>query len=320
MRICAPAVVLILCSAIFSGCFGTIGGLERNCDEQEYWMDIGEEYPYPGMQCDSGPTRVLSLTIFVYKDNDGVDYISDEESIAQGIVLINSVYSQHGITFSLGEIVWVDEAFPDAGEDSDGDYGEMVPIDALGSGFTEGYNHSGVNVVLVTDGWGAYSMYPFSTKEFYVTYARASTFTESYVPAHELGHFLGLYHTHHNSDNPNSDSDLGSALSWTQDWVVPADQCYRTGDFICGTPYDCYNFCEEAIGCSASDLYEEEKPGQDSGVEQCSAEEHSPSLTNLMSRYGDRSELTDDQGARARYFVQFMIENDRMGNQLVLVK
>lgn len=126
-------------------------------------MDIGEEYPYPGMQCDSGPTRVLSLTIFVYKDNDGVDYISDEESIAQGIVLINSVYSQHGITFSLGEIVWVDEAFPDAGEDSDGDYGEMVPIDALGSGFTEGYNHSGVNVVLVTDGWGAYSMYPCST-------------------------------------------------------------------------------------------------------------------------------------------------------------
>jgi hypothetical protein len=230
------------------------------------------------------------------------------------------VYNQHGIAFSLGEIVWVDEAFPEAGEDSDGDYGEMVPIDALGRNFTESYNHSGVNVVLVTDGWGAYSMYPFSTKEFYVTYARASTFAESYVPAHELGHFLGLYHTHHNSDNPNSDSDLGSALSWTQDWVVPAEQCYRTGDFICGTPYDCYNFCEEAIGCSASDLYEEEKPGQDSGVEQCSAEEHSPSLTNLMSRYGDRSELTEDQGARARYFVQFMIENDRMGNQLVLVK
>ena len=53
--------------------------ITRNCDEQKYWMDISEEYPYPGMQCDSGPTRVLSLTIFVYKDNDGVDYISDEE-------------------------------------------------------------------------------------------------------------------------------------------------------------------------------------------------------------------------------------------------
>ena len=321
MKICAPALVLILCSSIFSGCFATVGVLDRYCDEEEYWIDISEEHPYPGLDCDGGPIRVISLTIFVYKDNDGDDYISNEESIAQGIDLINSVYNQHGIEFALGEIVLVDQAFPEAGEDSDGEFGDMVPVDSLGSGFTERYNQSNVNVVLVTDGWGAYSMFPFYTREYYVTYVRASTFAESYIPAHELGHFLGLYHTHQNSDDPNSDSDLDRATIWTQDWVVPVDECYRTGDFICGTPYDCYNFCEEAIECSASDLYSEEKPGQeDSELEQCTAEEHSPSLTNLMSRYGDRSELTVDQGARARYFVQFMIETNRMGNQLVLVE
>ena len=38
-----------------------------------------------------------------------------------------------------------------------------------------------------------------------------------------------------------------------------------------------------------------------------------------MSRYGDRSVLTDDQGARARYFVQYMLDTGRMGNQLVAV-
>ena len=46
-------------------------------------------------------------------------------------------------------------------------------------------------------------------------------------------------------------------------------------------------------------LYSEEKPGQeDSELEQCTAEEHSPSLTNLMSRYGDRSELTSRSRTR----------------------
>ena len=105
------------------------------------------------------------MTIFVYKDNDGDDYISNEESIAQGIDLINSVYNQHGIEFALGEIVLVDQAFPEAGEDSDGEFGDMVPVDSLGSGFTERFNQSNVNVVLVTDGWGAYSMFPFYTRE-----------------------------------------------------------------------------------------------------------------------------------------------------------
>ena len=35
-----------------------------------------------------------------------------------------------------------------------------------------------------------------------------------------------------------------------------------------------------------------------------------------MSRYGDRSVLTDDQGARARYFLQYLSDNNRQGNQL----
>ena len=129
MKICAPALVLILCSSIFSGCFATVGVLDRYCDEEEYWIDISEEHPYPGLECDGGPIRVLSLTIFVYKDNDGDDYISNEESIAQGIDLINSVYNQHGIEFALGEIVLVDQAFPEAGEDSDREFGDMVPVD-----------------------------------------------------------------------------------------------------------------------------------------------------------------------------------------------
>ncbi|MAS88487.1 MAG: hypothetical protein CMA33_01330, partial [Euryarchaeota archaeon] len=48
----------------------------------------------------------------------------------------------------------------------------------------------------------------------------------------------------------------------------------------------------------------------------CTLEQHNPSRTNLMSRYGDRSEISFDQGARARYFIQYMSENEREGNLL----
>ena len=159
-------------------------------------------------------------------------------------------------------------------------------------------------------------MFPWYTREYYFSTVRASSFATSYVPSHELGHFLGLYHTHQFHDDPNSDSDLTQAFTWTQNWVTPTEQCYRTWDFICSTPYDCYIWCEEVINCTAN-AYESDRPDQEpSEFANCTLEQHNPSRTNLMSRYGDRSEISFDQGARARYFIQYMSENEREGNLL----
>ena len=314
MRRTAALLVITLFAPVLSGC---LNWNEHNypinyCDSQEYWVDISEDTPYPGLDCESGPVRQLSMTIFVYRDNDGVEWLINESSIDTGIELINSVYSPYGIAFVLDEIIWVDEAYPEL---EDG-FGDQISLSELGDGFIEGYNQSNVNIVMQSTGWGAYSMFPWYTREYYFSTVRASTFATSYVPSHELGHFLGLYHTHQFHDDPNSDSDLAQAFTWTQDWITPTEQCYRTGDFICSTPYDCYIWCEEVINCTAN-AYESDRPDQEpSEFANCTLEQHNPSRANLMSRYGDRSEISFDQGARARYFIQYMSENKREGNLL----
>ncbi|MCH2439847.1 MAG: hypothetical protein MK220_00720 [Candidatus Poseidoniia archaeon] len=334
MRSAPLLFTLILLATSLSGCLGGEPDEDEPCDEQQYWHQVSEASPYPGLGCEGGPIRTLAVTFFVYRDNDNASYISNETSLLAGLELINSVFNPHGINFALGEIINVNRAFPDVEDEQEGetgtvgnssggaggDFGDGVPVSALGTEFEQHYNFSNVNIILITDGWGAYSMYPWHDRTYYATFVRASTFETSYIPSHELGHFTGLYHTHQYHEYTDSDSDLERASSWTDDWVVPNEQCYLTGDFVCGTPYDCYQWCEEDIGCDASDLYQGEKPGQEeSEYPDCTLEQHSPSLENLMSRYGDRSVLTDDQGARARYFVQYMLDTERMGNQLVAV-
>ena len=329
---------LVLVAASLSGCLWNQPddeGMEevKTCDEQQYWHQISAQNPYPGLDCEvPGPSRTLAVNFFFYKNKNGDDWLANETTLDTGLELINSVYNPSGIHFARANIVYVDMIFPNVTDDyqsapidnrtneSKASDGDNVAIGQLGDGFIEGYEPTMVNIVLLSDGWGAYSMYPWSPRDHYVSFVRAATFATSHIPSHELGHFLGLYHTHQYYDSLDSDSDLDRASSyWADDWVIPDAQCYRTGDFICGTPYDCYRWCEEVLGCNASDLYEGEKPGQEaSEAPQCTEEQHNPSLTNLMSRYGDRSEITDDQGARARHFVQFMIDNDRNGNHLVL--
>ena len=337
VRTTSILLVLLLTAPILAGCLGgSTNDIDEPCDEQEYWFEISEDSPYPGLDCETGLSKTLAMTIFVHRDNEGIDWLINETSIDTGIELINSIYNPYGIHFVLDEIIWIGEAFPDVQDEEEeegekpgtinnsnedgGDFGDQISVSQLGDVFTEGYNPANVNIVMQSIGWGSYSMYPWYSREYYISTVRASTFATSPVPSHELGHFLGLYHTHQFYDDPNSDSDLARAFIWTQDWLTPTETCYSTGDFICSTPFDCYIWCEEILGCTAN-AYESDRPDQEpSEFENCTIEQHHPSRTNLMSRYSDRSEITPDQGARARYFIEFMVANERNGNQLVLVE
>ena len=79
---------------------------------------------------------------------------------------------------------------------------------------------------------------------------------------------------------------------------------------------DCYNFCEEMLGCSGKYLYENEKPGKEqSNYPDCDSS-YQPPLYNLMSRYGGREFITSQQGARARYYLNYRLNNELYGNVL----
>ena len=180
MRGTAALLVIVLFAPVLSGC---LNWNEHNnefydCDSEEYWVDVSENSPYPGLECESGPGRQLFITIFVYRDNDGVEWLINETSIATGVELINSVYNPYGIYFALDEIVWIDEAYPEL---EDG-FGDQISLSQLGDGFIEGYNPANVNIVMQSTGWGAYSMFPWYTREYYFSTVRASSFATSYEP------------------------------------------------------------------------------------------------------------------------------------------
>jgi len=311
-------------------------GQKEKCNEYEYWEETSNEKPYPGIDCRSGPSKTIGLTFFVYKDNN--QYISNEQSILEGVDKINSIYNSHGINFKLEEIKYINLQFPNIEEtqsEEDGttiEYGSGVSLSSLGQEFKDNYNYNNINIVLITDGWGAYSQYPWSNLEYFLTTVRASTLQTSVIPAHELGHALGLLHTHANSNNPQQNNqgntpgiglkpvdgeEYSFPVSGPPNWASSAEECYLIEDYTCDTPYDCYNFCEEALGCSGEYLYHTgpSKPGQESDYEDCGSS-YSPSLDNLMSRYGDREFLTNDQGARARFYIMYRLNNNLQGNTL----
>ena len=100
MRGTAALLVIVLFAPVLSGC---LNWNEHNnefydCDSEEYWVDVSEDSPYPGLECESGPGRQLFITIFVYRDNEGVEWLINETSIATGVELINSVTASLKVT------------------------------------------------------------------------------------------------------------------------------------------------------------------------------------------------------------------------------
>ena len=299
------------------------------CDEYKYWEEVSDASPYPGIGCSEGTTKNVNITFFVHKDYENDNYISNDNSIAIGVELINSVYNPHGINFNIGEIVYIDSPLPSAPEYAP-DYGEHLSIFDLSQDVRDKYNYNNLNIILITNEWGAYGKYPWSDTNYYTVMIKASSIETSFIPSHEIGHFLGLHHTFDYSENV-IDKDTGDLTPIDQvdmytnppmgspvNWVSPEDDCFATGDFICDTSYDCYNFCEEVLGCSGAYLYEEYKPQEQSEYEDCELTDYTPPTDNLMSYYGDRQFITEQQGARARFYLKYKSTNNLNGNILNL--
>ena len=311
------------CNDYFKNEDNLTGSPDSVCDEDKYWKEVSDISPYPGIGCGESFTKSVNMTIFVHKDYENNNYISNESSIASGVELINSVYNPYGINFNVGEIIYIDSPFP-----STSDYGEHLSIIDLSQDVRDKYNYNNLNVVLTTDDWGAYGIFPWSNTNYYTVMFRASTIETSIIPSHEVGHYLGLQHTYAYSTNiiidGNNDlipveGDPNPPTSSPANWVSPEDDCFTTGDFICDTSYDCYNYCEEVLGCSGAYLYEEYKPDQEeSEYDDCELIDYTPPTDNLMSYYGDRQFITEQQGARVRFYLMYKSTNNLNGNILHL--
>jgi len=332
MHFKTKVIYVVLALLTMYGCGGTFwmednltGPANGVCDEYKYWEEVSDISPYPGIGCSEGLTKSVNMTFFVHKDYENNNYISNESSIASGVELINSVYNPHGINFNVDEIVYIDSPFP-----STSDYGEHLSISNLSQDIKDKYNYNNLNVVLITDEWGASGIFPWTNTNYYIVTFKASSIETSFIPSHEVGHFLGLHHTFAsygtstiidgNNGLTPAEGNSSPTSSSPENWVSPEDDCFTTGDFICDTSYDCYNYCEEVLGCSGAYLYEGyNKPGQEqSEYDDCELTDYTPPTDNLMSYYGDRQFITEQQGARARFYLMYKSTNNLNGNILHL--
>ena len=62
VRTTSILLVLLLTAPILAGCFGgSTNDTDESCDEQEYWFEISEDSPYPGLDCETGLSKTLEI-------------------------------------------------------------------------------------------------------------------------------------------------------------------------------------------------------------------------------------------------------------------
>ena len=122
-----------------------------------------------------------------------------------------------------------------------------------------------------------------------ITMVRASCFTNGTTFAHEVGHFLGLYHTH-------GTSNCGSLT----DELVDGSNCETRGDDVCDTPAD-PNLL--SIDC---DRYVVDRDCDYTGTEvDANGDSFAPDTRNIMSysRQSCRQHFSAGQLDRVRFFL-----------------
>ena len=148
-----------------------------------------------------------------------------------------------------------------------------------------------INIYYVSDPDGAcgWARFPWKLPDDYIVIANSCADNQS-TTVHELGHYFGLYHTHHGGDE-----------SVTRDDTDPCWNCETEGDLLCDTPAD------PNLSSTANDWPSCAYTGTDTDA--CNGDTYSPMIDNIMS-YADkecRDIFTPEQLARMEVFR----DNDR---------
>lgn len=221
-----------------------------------------------------GSTYFVPVQIHIIRQNSGLGGVSEAQAVA-ALERMNEIYIDASIHFyQCGGIDFIDNSlYYDYNKD------QMVEIDAA-------YSQANVvnifvaNTTSSSSGSSICGHAEFPGGLDYMMLA-ASCFNNGSTLAHEMGHYLGLYHTHTTSFGAEA---------------VNGSDCATEGDMMCDTPAD-PNLSGEVDndGC----IYEGNATDEN-------GDSYSPQVTNLLSYTSKecRYELTEDQLTKALWTLQ----------------
>lgn len=194
-------------------------GCDKEDNSKPYAVvDCEDSYPVSGMYFDNTNELTFQLRVVKIASDSSVRVTKqDTDQVAMGVDIANSVYKEGNISFTYDSILLlVDTLFG-------GDMGDMHLI-------ARRYNEPNVINFYIFDKYDRFDHHGASGGAPSMYFAVRSSSVGTTVVGHELGHCLGLHHTH----NFDSSFDGYNIL---------------TGDLVCDTPksdmiYDYVDDCE----------------------------------------------------------------------------
>ncbi len=166
----------------------------------------------------------LKIYVHVIRNFDGSGGFTAEE-VDEILNYLDLAFNPHHIFFNRDEnIDFIDNDYWANGPSN---YNTLYSKDAI---FEVNNHFDGIDIYLFPDdapNGGGLANGVGESSEFWVSGSNSSygAYAKSFVIAHEMGHVLNLWHTHHSCESSNWEATDGS-------------NCDTTGDYVCDTPSD----------------------------------------------------------------------------------
>jgi hypothetical protein len=229
----------------------------KGADNNLYKIDCNYNHSYT--------TVCINVYFHIVREDDGSGGFNPN-NINQIVDNLNAAYNEHGIYIhKLGQGVIDDSDYYNLNTGN-----TLDDLISLGNGVT-----NAINFYLVNDGSDRGKAEGTPSKNLYVENAYAL----SYVSPHEVGHCLGLHHTH---------KGLGCGDSSGCEELLNGFNCCDCGDEVCDTPADPCVLGKLDINCEYT-----ENDGYD------------PDTTNFMSAALECSDhFTQGQADRMKFYLE----------------